>query len=383
MKHLVQKIIVTLLFGLAVLPASAAFSSLYVFGDGLSTTTNNSTVGQYFYGKRFSNGRVWVEVLAQRQGLAISNNWSYFDCNSGNLVTNISHFTAPPDAATALFVVWVNNSDMYDEALNDGTDASKWTAAINRSQTNHLQAIVNLYAKGVRTLIMPNAVDVSRVPYFNADAQTNFIRQECIAYNAAFSNTLNQARSSCPGITIYSPNFFALLDNVLAHSADYGLTNALYGGLSIDAVEAYGYGILPNAVTNGPGTNYVFWTDLNPSAKFHAVIADVTQQIISPVKIGKLTLLNNGSNRLDVVNYPAGLAGFVDGSTNLSLPWTTVQNITSTNIADSFFAPTNGSSLIIPNVNINPVGGSGSNGVPLVVSAQFYRLRFPYSWTWP
>ena len=33
--------------------------------------------------------------------------------------------------------------------------------AINQSQTNHLQIITNLYAKGVRTLILPNAVDIS------------------------------------------------------------------------------------------------------------------------------------------------------------------------------------------------------------------------------
>ena len=34
-------------------------------------------------------------------------------------------------------------------------------AANNQSQTNHLQIITNLYAKGVRTLILPNAVDIS------------------------------------------------------------------------------------------------------------------------------------------------------------------------------------------------------------------------------
>ena len=44
MKSLIQKSIVTLLsslFGLAVFPAHAGFSSLYVFGDALSSTTDN------------------------------------------------------------------------------------------------------------------------------------------------------------------------------------------------------------------------------------------------------------------------------------------------------------------------------------------------------
>ena len=73
----------------------------------------------------------------------------------------------------------------------------------------------------------------------------------------------------------------------------------------------------------GPGTNYIWWDDEDPTAKVHEVMADVAQQLISPVRITNLTLLN-GSNRLDVANMPIGLNGFVDGSTNLVLAnWTT------------------------------------------------------------
>ena len=59
-----------------VLPAQAAFTSFYVFGDSISSTTNGGG-GTYYYGTnglRWSNGRVWVEVLAQRQGLACATN---------------------------------------------------------------------------------------------------------------------------------------------------------------------------------------------------------------------------------------------------------------------------------------------------------------------
>jgi phospholipase/lecithinase/hemolysin len=189
----------------------------------------------------------------------------------------------------------------------------------------------------------------------------------------------------CPGLKIYAPDFFTLLNNVLTNAAAYGLTNALSSsGFSIDALTAlYAH---PPVVLNGPGTNYIFWDYMNPTAKLHEVMADVAQQLVSPVKISKLTPFNNGSNRLDVVNYPAGLSGYVDGSTNLALAnWTSVANITSTNTTDSFFAPTNGSSQFSQNILPDPGGGSGSgsNGVPLNVTAQFYRLHFPYAWSWP
>ena len=137
---------------------------------------------------------------------------------------------------------------------------SAWTNGINQSQTNHYRAATNLYAKGVRTLIMPNAVDVSTIPAFSTAATLAFIHQRCLDYNVAFSNTLNRIRASCPNLTLYSPDFYTLLTNMIAHPANYGLTNALCDGATIDArcvnCDSYTY---PTAATNGYGTNYIFW----------------------------------------------------------------------------------------------------------------------------
>ena len=37
---------------------------------------------------------------------------------------------------------------------------------------------------------------------------------------------MNRHQIELPGITIYVPDFFALLDNMLTNAAAYGLTNA-------------------------------------------------------------------------------------------------------------------------------------------------------------
>jgi phospholipase/lecithinase/hemolysin len=164
---------------------------------------------------------------------------------------------------------------------------------------------------------------------------------------------LNQARASLPGITIYEPDFFSLLDNVLTNATAYGLTNALSNGQSIDAIDA-----LANASINGPGTNYIFWDPTDPTAKLHAVLADITQQLISPVQISNLTVLN-GSNQLVVANIPIGQNGLVIGRTNLVLGnWTTNATFNSTNTTQTVFVPASG-------------------------PRWFYRLKFTYSWTWP
>jgi phospholipase/lecithinase/hemolysin len=361
-KSKVRMTVVMLLFELLVCSGQAAFTSLYVFGDGVSTTTNGPG-GSYYYGNRYSNGRVWVEVLAQRQGLSYESNknWSYFGHYSPNLVANVSAFAAA-DADTALFVVWVNNADFVGYLSNPGfspyssNNIAIWTNAINQSVSNHLTALQALYAKGARTLVMPSAVDITKVPYYVAlpAASKSFIRQRTIDFNAAFAATLNQARASLPGVTIHNPDLFMLLDNLLMHPADYGLTNALDNrGLSIDALSDPA---LVDYSLNGPGADYIFWDYLDPTARASAVIADEVQQLISRVQIGGIISLN-GSNRLEVTHLPIGRDGFVDGSMDF-VSWTTQATLSSTHSAQTIIVPAAG---------------------PL----EFYRLRFPFSWSWP
>ena len=375
------------------LSASAAFSSLYVFGDTLSATADPTSSGPpYYYGQRWSNGRVWVEVLAQRQGLKydVTKNNSYWDHNSADLVTDVNNFIAPSDVANDLFIVWVCNADTFDSAStalnNSSTDPNyllnQFIGANIQAQANHLQIILNLYNKGVRTLVLPNAVDISQIPAYNAGNLTGVLHAGCVDYNARFSNTISQARAMCPGLTIHTPDFFTLLNNVLANPASYGLKNAQYGGFNIDALED----LNPSSL-NGPGTNFVFWDPQDPTAQFHEIIADVAQQIISPVQISQLTVLN-GSNRLDLANMPLGLNGFVEGVTNLTLGnWAFVTNFNSSVVAQSVFVV---AAPLPPPVAASGSGGSTDpnnpgNGTyfPPFNPAQFYRLHFPYSWSWP
>ena len=312
------------------------------------------------------------------------------------MVTELNSFNAPSDIANDLFIVWVCNADTFDATSaalwNPSTDfnilLNSFIAANIQSQANHLQIITSLYAKGVRTLIMPNAVDISTIPAFNAGTMVGVEHAGCLDYNARFAKTINQARALCPGLTIYTPDYFTLLNNVLSNPSYYGLTNALSAkGFSIDA-----YSSIPNLTLNGLGTNYIFWDQQDPTAQFHEIIADVAQQIISPVQISKLAVFN-GSNRLDVVNLPLGLSGFVDSSTNLGLGnWTTATNFNSTSLNQSIFVNAAPLPTSPPGTNGvsggsggpgDPGSGTGTNNVPLNSAALFYRLHFPYAWSWP
>lgn len=205
-----------------------------------------------------------MEVLAQRQGLTLpdANNDSYFDHNSSDTLTDVKNFSVPPDVSNDLFVVWVCNADMYDDWQNV-LSLSQWQAANNVTLTNHFKIITNLYALGVRTLILPNAVDVSKIPAINiSGSYTNTVRAGCMDFNARFASTLTQALAVCPGLTIYSPDYFTLLNKVLTNAAFYGLTNALKNGLSVDASGS----VSSLNLSNGIGPAYIFWdsTDRAP-----------------------------------------------------------------------------------------------------------------------
>lgn len=391
-KSLQRFIAIALFVGGLVCSARAGFSSIYVFGDSLSATATNKATGiltNYYYGGtlRYSNGRTWVEVLAQRQGLganSITNvNWTYSSNNlsfygnfSALLVTNVNGFSPPANATNCLFVLWVCNADFVGDIgafppnNKNWTNQTQWTTAINQHLTNHFSIITNLYAKGCRTLVAPNAADVTTVPEYNNDgtAYRAFVRQQTTNFNASYATMLQQIRASSPGLTIYNPDIFSLLNNVLTNAASYGLTNALYdagvgtGPQSIDVVDAAfsPINMLANANVNGPGTNYIFWDPLgDPTAAMGEVIADFAQQYLSPVQFSALKQAN-GSNRLDVVNMPIGLTnGFVLSATNLTQKnWLTNASFTTLTTPQSLF-------------------------VPVAGAQQFYRLQFPWQWSWP
>ncbi len=346
---------------LAMFPCStpAAITSFYAFGDGVSTTTNNTdpSVAYLYYGQRFCNGRVWIEVLSQRQGIAYNanKNWSYFGHYSSDLLANLNRFPAPVDAKTSLFMVWVSDADfVYDLNTIDPPYTSSslpaWTAAINTSLNNHRQAIQTLYSKGARRLIVPNGVDISNVPYYAYLSASDkiFVRQRVLEFNSGFATVLNQIAASYPDLILYRPDFFILFDKMRARPGDYGLTKT-----GIDAIDDPA---LADKSFNGPGANYLFWDYMHPTAKAQMVMADLVQQLVSPVRISGLTAFI-GSNRLDLANVPVGRNGTLQASESFG-SWTNLQSFPSTNVTQRIFV---------------------SSARP----RQFYRLYFPFAWSWP
>ncbi len=355
-----------LLFLLTHSPGLASFSALFVYGDGVSATNEPVPDDPLFYGKRNCNGRVWVEVIEQWHGLAHveARNVSRFSQTSEEVVPMTANFVVPSGVTmgTALFVIWVNNADFVDFSNADippytASDLPAWTNFINQSVSRHVQMVTNLYNKGARFLLMPNAADIMAVPNYN-DTATNdkaFIRDRVIEFNAAFETAMANQAASKAGLVIYRPKVFSFFEQVIANPSAYGLVNPFPNNAA-----AYD---LPNANKQyGPGLNYVFWDYYHPTAMFQMHLAEFFQRAIAPPKVGSIAV-SGGNVQMQVANIPLGRAGAIQGSATLSAPW-----------ANDF--PINEPAA---------VGGATTKSYTFPASGpnRFYRVGFPVVWTWP
>ena len=335
------------------------FSSLWMFGDGASTGTDGPGGGDY-YESRYCNGRVWVELLAEWQGMSFdvadaNQNNSFYGHDSFKLVTNVDAFVAPPDVGSALFAIWVNNADFVRFTLVDDPPSPPyglgnlpvWAGLIADSIANHEAAITALYAKGVRTIVMPLAVDIGLTPFYTLPVtDEEFIRARTIEYNAALVFAMKGLEAGLPGMKIHLPDTYAFLDDVMTNPGDYGLVNP-----GVDAVTDLGTPALA-----GPGANYVFWDFLHPTAKVQMHLAALVQELISPVRISHIAPV--GANiELEVVNIPIGRAGFVDGSSGME-GWEEDADIPAASATETIV-------------------------LPRPAPQRNYRARFPVEWVWP
>ena len=356
-----------LLVMLPVTRASAAYSSMYVFGDGVCATNDpTAKTGPLYYEKRNCNGRVWVEVLWQWQGLAFDDakNKSEFGHTSDEVVAETANLTWA-DAATALFVIWCSNADLVEYSQTHPPsphysiedDGPNWTTFINTSVSRHVQAVTNLYNKGARAVVMPKAANIMAVPNYNdtASGDKTFVRDRVIQFNAAFETAMAALAASKSGLAIYRPDTFTFFEQVLANPGNYGLVNPY----PLNAARWD----LPNPNKQfGPGIDYVFWDDYHPTAAFQMHLAAFFQQMIFPPKVNSIAL-SGGDVHLQVANIPLGRAGFVQGSANLQPPWQ--QDAA---ISEPFV-----------------VGGNTTETISFPASGpkRFYRVGFPVVWAWP
>jgi outer membrane lipase/esterase len=234
--------------------ADRRFSSLVVFGDSLS---DNGNAG------RFTNGRVWVEHLGDRFGLALlpvrggGSNYAVGGARCGegpnSLADQVRVYLAEagsPVGKGALHIVFCGGNDLLGASMN-GAEASARAAGMALGQAVH-----ELATRGAREILLPNLPDVGHTPAVRAygSGVVAVARRLTIAFNDALEATLNRGPAG-GDVRLCRLNLFVLLDQVMADPAGSGFDNVTFpcAGRSCD--------------------RSLFWDDVHPTAHAHRKLA--------------------------------------------------------------------------------------------------------------
>ena len=285
------------LLTLALAPAAVsagAFDRLVVFGDSLSdlgnveaVTSGNfllpTTPGPSYFDGRFSNGPVYVDVLADGLGLAPvaaslegGDVYAYGGARTSgtplptSLVVQdvddqVTLFlaTAPTDLADDLHVVYAGGNDVA--ALIDGGG----TAADARAAARVLvDQVARLRDAGVRNVLTPNLPRLGLTPRFLGDATADTLT---LAYNDELDAALDELDAMSPGLTTFRLDVEGLFDDVAADPSAFGFTNV--SDPAAPGLDPGDQNYDESLVVATPDT-YVFWDEFHPTAAGHALLGE-------------------------------------------------------------------------------------------------------------
>lgn len=268
----------------------APFSKIVTFGDSLSDTGNAFIyTGGYYPATppnapgRISNGKIWVEHLADSLGMGLQaednhavagarSDHDNFMVNFGlplgdtGLLSQVEDFLvdsgpggADPDA---LYTVWIGANDVFT-SLSFGGDMN---LTVYHAIQNTAQAVGALASHGARHIVVANLPDLGLTP-FGLGLGAGFSAQ-LSGLTDAYNAGLEQALAALDGYGIHTIRFDAagLIREIAANPATFGLVNA--------TDEAQGSGDDASA--------YLFWDGVHPTTVGHRVVADrVIEELVA------------------------------------------------------------------------------------------------------
>jgi phospholipase/lecithinase/hemolysin len=279
------------------------FSSLFVFGDSLSDPGNTyvltgeinqppwEPIPEFPYeSRRFSNGKIWVDILAQetrnyRGALpAYRSKWFGNYAVAGARAQGIGAAkptlgdqvqkylgrtggTADPDA---LYVVQIGGNDIRD-ALETGLGGGDPIAVIGGAIQALAQNLTVLSQAGARKFLVANAPNLGKVPVIAALGAQGPAEQLSAAYNLALDGLLVQFAAA--GLEIYRLDLFSFVNTATAMPEGLGFADAMTPCLEVFVPPATG-------VCDDPD-QHLFWDGLHPTRAGHRLVGSIAVNTLS------------------------------------------------------------------------------------------------------
>jgi phospholipase/lecithinase/hemolysin len=281
------------------LPSQAAtlgIDQIFAFGDSLTDEGNaySLTGGLFppdpFYAQRLSNGRLWIEYLAEDLGLDPA---PFFAPTQGKLTDGINFAFAGSTTGTANTVVTglpglqtqvgaFLNFKATTPAYQFSPDALYviWGGANNYLPTqspdfvpfttpdetvdNLIAAISTLMAAGAKNFLVPNLPDLGKLPLTNGSPIAEPLNQLTRDHNDLLAQRLDQlSQTAGSDSKIIYADFNGLFNQVLADPAQFGLSNVTAPCLFTGCTTP---------------DEYFFWDQIHPTTKTHEILGNYAYQ---------------------------------------------------------------------------------------------------------
>ncbi|VEB40093.1 Phospholipase A2 [Chromobacterium violaceum] len=223
-----------------------AINRMVVFGDSLSDTQNMYGASQWrlpvassWYVGRFSNGRVWVEHLADQLKLPFYN-WAIGGSAADShlvvpgLLQQVDSWTqymqkAPNyRAENTLFTMLIGGNDL----LNYGR-------AVDQVIADQGKALDKIIAAGGRNIVVLTLPDLSRTPSGSAGGKAPQLAQQVKDYNAKLATlvaNLQQKHGAALKLKLFDA--YGMFNDLLANPAKYQVSNTTQPCLNVARTPA-------------------------------------------------------------------------------------------------------------------------------------------------
>ncbi|DBA78537.1 TPA: hypothetical protein ACH3X2_007856 [Trebouxia sp. C0005] len=256
-----------------------------------------------YYKARFSNGRVWIELVAATFGDELEN-FATGNAISGATGEAAGQFMVQPPYAnmssahevfvpstldqvqTYLYqhhgVANPANTYVIFIGANDYLNTVNMTASATVSGVVQAinQTMVNLYNGGARQFVVMNLFNLAGAPNlsppFTPSSMSATAKAEATnfttAHNAALTQMTSSFMSSQANSTVLNYDTYTFFSNLLANATSLGFTNTMgycYQGPSFlgSLTGGYNYPLCANP------NQYIFWDPVHPTKHVHALLA--------------------------------------------------------------------------------------------------------------
>ncbi len=277
------------------IPSSASAAELtriYAFGDSITDNGNVdeivfNTLGVHFppppyFDGRFSNGRIWVEYLAERVGVELVD-LAFGGATTGSQNTLDATFPIPLPGVQQQIGNFALANPMADPnalyTILAGANDYLPTNSIGFMPydtptiplSNIAMAIATLAGVGAKNIMIVNLPDLGKIPLFNSTLDGvcppgSQFDPDCLnaltaAHNAGLASLI---ASPSPNVNLIPVDLNKLVNNVIDNPARFGFTNVTNACLNTTTFM----------LCSNPN-EYLFWDERHPTTKAHALIGNL------------------------------------------------------------------------------------------------------------